>query len=318
MTISGGNALRIGFMGTADFAVPSLENLCRNDLTPVVVYSQPPRPAGRRMQPRSSAVAEAAWRLGLPVETPPTLKSEAVAAQLSACRLDLIVVVAYGLILPDSILTMPPLGCINLHPSLLPRWRGAAPLQRALEAGDREGGISIIRMDSGVDTGPLLLQQHLNIPPDINGGQWHNLTAEIGAKALCRVVSAPADYPPTPQKTDGVCYAKTFRKNDLLIDFQRPAIEIHHKVRAFAPKPCCWCWLDDQRLRIHTTKIVDPDTVTDRVFGSVVDKSLQIQTGKGIIQPTSVQLEGRGIMTVGEFLRGRPLPCGFVLKGATS
>jgi methionyl-tRNA formyltransferase len=298
--------MRIVFMGSPDFAVPSLNALVDGGHEVVAAYSQPPRPAGRGKGERRTAVHERADALGIEVRTPRTLRDAEEQARFRGLDADLAVVAAYGLILPKPILDAPKAGCINVHASLLPRWRGAAPIQRAILAGDELSGVTIMRMDEGLDTGPMLLKRELDICRK-NAGQVTEELANIGAAALIQWLDRPT--PPEAQPEDGVTYAGKIDKSEARIDWARTADEIERQVRAFAPSPGASFEALDDRFRLIEADVV-PDAGTP---GEVLDEHLTVATGAGAIRPLKLQRAGRSVMTPEELLRGFSLPRGTLL-----
>ncbi|HVL78878.1 MAG TPA: methionyl-tRNA formyltransferase [Sphingomicrobium sp.] len=299
--------MRIIFMGSPDFAVPSLEALVEGGHELLAAYCQPPRPAGRGKAERKTAVHERAEQLEIEVRTPRTLRDPEEQARFAALDADLAVVAAYGLILPRPILEAPKAGCINVHASLLPRWRGAAPVQRAILAGDPVSGVTIMRMDEGLDTGPMLLKRELRIAGK-NAGQVTDELAELGARALVDWLDSPS--PPVPQPDDGVTYAKKIDKTEARIDWQRSAEEIERQVRAFAPSPGAWFEARGERVKLLDA-VVGADA-SGRP-GELLDDCLNIACGSGYIRPLLVQRAGRAPMTPGELLRGFAIPSGTML-----
>ena len=300
-------------MGTSSFSVIVLQELLAANIIPDVVYSQPPRAQGRGMKTRLTPVAELAQAAKIPLVMPDSLSSAEAVADWQRLQLDVGVVVSYGMKLPQEFLSAPKWGCINVHPSLLPRWRGAAPLERAIEAGDRIGGVTIIKMDQGIDTGPILAQESCPIPEDMTGGTWHDYTAGMGARLLTQTLERLEDSIPVPQSEIGVSYARMFSKASLEIDFQQSAEAIRNKIRAFAPKPGAWCWWRKKRLRLFSARLLPQSGIVTASVGTIVDQSLSIQTGDGIIQPTLLQLEGKKIMALKDFLNGQEIHTGEVL-----
>ena len=299
--------MRIVFMGSPEFAVPSLNALVEAGHEVVAVYCQPPRPAGRGKADRKTAVHERAEQLGIEVRTPRTLRDPAEQERFRALDADLAVVAAYGLILPKPILDAPKQGSINVHASLLPRWRGAAPIQRAILAGDEVSGVTIMRMDEGLDTGPMLLKRELDIRGK-NAGQVTDEMAKLGATALVEWLETPT--PPQPQPEDGVTYASKIDKGEARIDWSLPAGEIERQVRAFAPAPGAWFEANGERI-----KLLEAVAGTDASGspGGVLDDCLSVACGEGYIRPLKVQRAGRGAMTPGELLRGFAISKGTIL-----
>ena len=295
-------------MGSPDFAVPGLEALVESGHDVVCVYSQPPRPAGRGKGERRTAVHERADQLGIEVRTPRTLRDEEQQAQFRSLDADLAVVAAYGLILPKPILDAPKQGCVNVHASLLPRWRGAAPIQRAILAGDTVSGVTIMKMDEGLDTGPMLLTRELDIRGK-NARQVTDELAKVGADALIDWLKDPA--PPEPQPDEGATYASKIDKREARIDWSAPAEQVERQVRAFNPVPGAWFEVNDERVKL--LEAVVGDDASGRP-GEVLEDCLNIACASGYIRPLRVQRGGRGAMTTGELLRGFPIPRGTILK----
>ena len=253
------SGLRVAFAGTPDFALPAFHALAGSRHQLVGVLTQPDRPKGRGRHLAASPVKLAALERGVPVSQPVTLKTEADRAELAGWLPDVLVVVAYGLILPRAALDLPRLGCVNIHASLLPRWRGAAPIQRAILAGDAQTGVSIMRMDVGLDTGPVFLERPLSIGPEETGGSLHNRLAAAGGTAIVEVLDklAANSAESTPQREDGLTYAAKIDKAEAVIDWRRHAAEIERKVRAFNPWPVAETRLDGEQLRIYAAKVID-------------------------------------------------------------
>ena len=300
--------MRIVFMGSPDFAVPSLDALVEAGHDVVAVYAQPPRPAGRGKAERKTAVHERAEQLGIEVRTPRTLRSAEEQARFAALNADLGVVAAYGLILPKPILDGPKSGCVNVHASLLPRWRGAAPIQRAILAGDEISGVTIMKMDEGLDTGPMLLKRELDIRGK-NAGQVTDELAKLGASALVEWIDHPT--PPEPQPEEGATYASKIDKSEARIDWSRPAEQVERQVRAFNPAPGAWFEANGERVKLLEAAVGDDASGKP---GEVLDDCLTIACGSGYARPLKVQRAGRGAMTVGELLRGFPIPKGTILR----
>jgi len=299
--------MRIIFMGSPDFAVPALNALVEAGHDLAAVYCQPPRPAGRGKADRKTAVHERAEQLGLEVRTPRTLRDAEEQAKFAALGADLAVVAAYGLILPKPILDAPKGGCVNIHASLLPRWRGAAPIQRAILAGDTVSGVTIMQMDEGLDTGPMLLKRELQLDRK-NAGQVTEELAQLGASALLKWIDDPS--PPEPQPENGATYAPKVDKAEARIDWRRPAIEIERQVHAFSPWPGAWFEASGERIKLLEARAGDDASGRP---GEVLDDCLNVAAGDGYVRPLSVQRAGRGAMTVDELLRGFPIPKGTVL-----
>ncbi len=310
-------SLSVVFAGTPDFSVPALEALVASRHRVLAVYTQPDRPAGRGQQLSMSAVKQCALRHGLPVEQPPTLRDEAVVARLASCGADVMVVVAYGLILPANVLAIPPLGCLNIHASLLPRWRGAAPIHRALLAGDAETGVTIMRMDVGLDTGPMLLERTTPISAVDTAASLHDRLAAMGAQALLEALDRLIDgsLAARAQPEQGVTYAAKIRKDEALIDWSRAAVELDRQIRAFNPWPVAETRWNGQQLRIWEASVADavamaaPGTVE-----SAAATGISVATGSGLLTLHRVQLAGRKAVTAAEFLNAHRVE-GAVLGG---
>ena len=300
--------MRIIFMGSPDFAVPALNALVEAGHEVVAVYCQPPRPAGRGKADRKTAIHERAEQLGLEVRTPRTLRDAEEQAKFAALGADLAVVAAYGLILPKPILDAPKGGCVNIHASLLPRWRGAAPIQRAILAGDAVSGVTIMQMDEGLDTGPMLLKRELQLDRK-NAGQITKELAKLGATALLKWIEDPS--PPEPQPENGATYAPKVDKAEARIDWNRPAIEIERQVHAFSPWPGAWFEASGERIKLLEARAGDDASGRP---GEVLDDCLNVAAGDGYVRPLRVQRAGRGAMTVDELLRGFAIPKGTLLR----
>lgn len=286
--------LRVAFAGTPDFALTALEGVAGSRHAVVGVLTQPDRPKGRGRQLAASPVKLAALERGIPVSQPVTLKTEADRADLASWQPDVLVVVAYGLILPRAALELPRLGCVNIHASLLPRWRGAAPIQRAILAGDAETGVSIMRMDVGLDTGPVFLERRVTISPQDTGGSLHDRLAAQGASAVVEVLDQLAEdrAVSTPQRDDGVTYAAKIDKAEALIDWSKPALEIERKVRAFNPFPIAETRLDGEQLRIYAAEALDASGSSDALSTVAAGSALAGPTEAGRI----VELRGDAII----------------------
>jgi methionyl-tRNA formyltransferase len=310
--------LRIVFAGTPDFSVPALEALHAAGHRLVAVYTQPDRPAGRGRALAASPVKQRSLALDLAVEQPPTLKTEEARATLAAYAPDVMVVVAYGLILPQAVLEIPRLGCLNIHASLLPRWRGAAPIQRAVLAGDETTGVCIMQMDAGLDTGPELLRRELPIGPRETAGQLHDRLAPLGAQAILEAVDgwAGGTLRAHPQPESGVTYAAKIRKDEARIDWSRPTRELDRLVRAFNPWPVAETTLDQAQVRVWAAQPWDdPGVVRGRTTGpalppgSVLDVPgrIVVATGDGALELLTLQWPGRKPLAAGELLHSRTL-----------
>jgi methionyl-tRNA formyltransferase len=304
----GGPALRVVFMGTAGFAVPALRALAASRHRMVAVYTQPARPAGRGMHPRPSPVRLAADELGLAVRTPASLREQAEQAAFAALEPDLCVVAAYGLILPKAILDVPRLGCINLHASVLPRWRGAAPIQRALLAGDRETGVTIFQIEPTLDTGPVLAIERAPITESSTAGELHDRLAELAARMLPPVVEGLGEgrARAVAQPADGVTYAAKIDKSEGWLDWSEPAEALERRLRAFDPWPGCWTEVLGQRVRVLGGKVVEGRGAP----GETLDDRLTVACGQRALRLTALQRAGGKPMSADAFLRGFPVPPG--------
>ena len=311
--------LRVVFMGTPEFAVPTLAGIVAAGHTIVAVYTQPPRPAGRGMAERRSAVHRFAANAGLAVLTPASLKDEEEQKAFAAHQADVGVVVAYGLILPKPILAAPREGCLNLHASILPRWRGAAPIQRAIMAGDEETAATVMRMDEGLDTGPVCLIRRVSIGPDTTAGELRDALAAQGAELMVEALAAleRGGLHCTAQLTEGVTYAAKIGKDETRIDFTRSARAVHNHVRALSPAPGAWVELaageKPERLKVLRTALAEGSGAPGTVLGA----DLTIACGSGSVRILEVQRGGRRPMGAEEFLRGFPLQPGHLLGPPT-
>jgi methionyl-tRNA formyltransferase len=290
--------------------VPALEALVRSSHRVVAVYTQPDRPAGRGQQLAASAVKQCAVRHGLPVEQPATLRDSAAVEGLQRWSPDVMIVAAYGLLLPQAILQIPQLGCINIHASLLPRWRGAAPIQRAIAAGDAQAGVTIMQMEAGLDTGPMLLTRAVPIEARETAASLHDRLATLGADALLDALEeiAQGTAKPQAQPADGVTYATKLRKEEAAIDWSQPAAQIDRQIRAFDPWPVAETRLHGQQLRVWQAMPVDAPA--SRSPGEVLATSaagIDVSTGKGVLRLTRVQSAGRKAMSAAEFLKAHRL-----------
>jgi methionyl-tRNA formyltransferase len=297
--------MRIIFMGTPDFAVPTLEALHEAGHEIVAVYTQPPRPAGRGKADRPSPVQLRAEALGLEVRSPKSLRSAEAQADFAALEPDAAIVAAYGLILPQEILDIPVWDCLNVHGSLLPRWRGAAPVQRAILAGDKETGVTIMAMEAGLDTGDMLSVKRTPIDGK-DAGQLTAELAQMGARMMVDVLADPGAFLAEEQPAEGVTYAAKIDKAEAKLDFTQPAIQVERQVRAFAPVPGAWFEHDGERVRVLAADVMD----FQGPAGTVLDDQLTIACATGAIRPRTVQRAGRGVMTTAELLRGFAIPAG--------
>jgi methionyl-tRNA formyltransferase len=303
--------LAIAFAGTPDFSVPALDAIAASRHRLVAVYTQPDRPAGRGLRIVESPVKQRARALDVPLEQPATLKSADAASRLAAHAPDVMVVVAYGLLLPQAILDVPPQGCLNIHASLLPRWRGAAPIQRALLAGDGETGVTIMRMEAGLDTGPMLVAERTPIAPDDTGGSLHDRLAAMGGRliveALDRVAAGTARL--EPQDASLATYARKIDKSEALIDWNRPAAELARRVRAFNPWPVAETRLAGEQLRIWAAHEA-AGTPHQAVAGTVMEAGatgITVMTGEGVLVLERVQLPGRKPVAARDLANSRDL-----------
>jgi methionyl-tRNA formyltransferase len=303
---------RLVFMGTADFAVPSLKALAASRHEVAAVYTQPARPAGRGWHLRPSPVQRAAEALALPVQAPARLRDPADQSAFAALQADLAVVAAYGLILPKAILDAPPLGCINLHASLLPRWRGAAPIQRALLAGDRETGVSIFQMEPSLDTGPVIASRSVPISDRSTAASLHDELAEVAAGMVVAAVEdlAAGRAQPVPQPGEGITYAAKIEKAEGRLDWARPAEALERQLRALNPWPGCWTEIGEQTIRVLAGRAVPDRGDGGRVPGEVVDERLTVACGEGCLELSLVQRPGGRPMPAEAFLRGFAVPVG--------
>lgn len=302
--------MRIIFMGSPDFAVPTLDAIIAAGVSAghgvLCAYTQPPRAAGRGKADRRTAVHERAEALGIEVRHPATLRDEAEREAFAALNADVAVVAAYGLILPPPILAAPRLGCVNVHGSLLPRWRGAAPVQRAIEAGDATTGVTIMQMAKGLDTGPMLIERKVRIDRK-SAPQLTQELAEVGASAMVEWLAEPSRYPPRVQPANAVTYASKIDKAETRIDWKQDAAAIERQVRAFAP--AAWFEVAGERIKLLEADVWDASGTP----GTILDEALTIACGSGAIRPLRLQRAGRSAMTPAELLRGFALPAGTIL-----
>ncbi|WP_173975179.1 methionyl-tRNA formyltransferase [Magnetospirillum sp. LM-5] len=298
--------MRLAFMGTPDFSVPILAALIDAGHQVAVVYSQPPRPAGRGHKEQLTPVHAFAQQQGIMVRTPKSLKSEDEQQAFRDLDLDVAVVAAYGLILPPAILAAPRRGCLNVHASLLPRWRGAAPIQRAIEAGDTETGVTIMQMDQGLDTGAMLLVERLPITAATGAQVLHDQLSEMGARLMVDALARLDQLVPVPQPEDGVTYARKLAKDEGKLDWTRPAAELDRLVRAFTPWPGVWCEAAGERLKVLEASLADASGPS----GTVLDDQLTVACGQGALRILKAQRPGKGPMAAADLLRGFALPPG--------
>jgi methionyl-tRNA formyltransferase len=288
--------MKLVFMGTPDFAVVTLKALVAAGHEIAAVYSQPPRPAGRGQSLRPSPVQDYAASQGIEVRTPLSLKSADEQKSFADLKADAAIVVAYGLLLPQAILDAPRFGCFNVHASLLPRWRGAAPIQRAIMAGDAESGVTIMRMKLGLDTGPMMKVGRVRITPETTASSLHDELAALGAKLMVEVLQQP-ESAGAPQPAEGVTYAKKIDKTETKIDFTKSAVEVRNHIHGLSPFPGAWCILAGLRVKILKAQAVE----------QVADDALTFACGNGAIKFLLLQREGKGVMDAATFLRGFPI-----------
>jgi methionyl-tRNA formyltransferase len=303
--------LSVVFMGTPDFAVPTLLAILGAGHDVRAVYTRAPRPAGRGMDERKSPVHLVAEAHGVPVRTPKTLRTHDAADILAADAPDVVVVVAYGLILPPAILAVPPLGCLNLHGSLLPRWRGAAPIQRAIMAGDTETGVMVMKMEEGLDTGPVAMAERVAIPPDATTADLHDTLMRLGADLIHRALGAAErgglGFKPQPEA--GVTYATKIEKGETRIDWTKPAKAVHDHVRGLSPFPGAWCEIAGERVKVLRSRVASGEGAP----GNALDAALTIACGAGAVRLVEVQRAGGKPLAAEAFLRGLAVPAGTVL-----
>jgi methionyl-tRNA formyltransferase len=307
--------MRLIFMGTPDFAVPTLMEIAARGHEIAAVYTRAPKPKGRGMEMQETPVARAAHGLGLPVFTPATLKSEeaqsAFRKHVEEQGVEAAVVIAYGMILPKAILDTPPLGCFNVHASLLPRWRGAAPIHRAIMAGDVESGVTIMKMDEGLDTGAMAVADKMTIGPNMTAGELHDSLGRLGGDLMARALGAleRGTLQLTPQQEAGVTYAAKLTNEETRIDWKKSAREVHNHIRGLSPFPGAWLDMDGVRVKVLRSVRADGAGAP----GTVLDGALTVACGDGAIQLLHVQKAGKQPMNAGDFLRGNAVAKGRVL-----
>ena len=294
--------MRVIFMGTPEFSVPALRSIVEAGHQVVAVYSQPPRAAGRGQKPRPSPVQAAAEALGLPVRVPERLRDPAEQAEFAALSADVAVVVAYGLLLPQPVLDAPRLGCLNIHASLLPRWRGAAPIHRAIMAGDTETGVAIMQMEAGLDTGPVLAEARCPIGPEETTSDLLDRLAAMGAVLIADVLHR-LPLPSRPQPEGGVTYATKIDKAEARVDWTRTAVEIDRQIRGLSPFPGAWCEVAGERVKLLRSRLSEGSGAPGQVLGGFA-----VACGEGAIEVLEVQRAGKKSMAAGELLRGWELP----------
>jgi methionyl-tRNA formyltransferase len=297
--------MRLAFMGSPDFAVPALRALAASGHEIAAVYAQPPKPAGRGQRETPCPVHQTALALNLPLRTPKRLRgNEEEAVFFRDLKLDAAIVAAYGLILPEAFLAAPAHGCLNIHASLLPRWRGAAPIQAAILAGDAQTGITIMQMDAGLDTGAMLLSEATPIGPDDTAADLHDRLAQIGGRLILEALEIPPE--PVAQDDAASCYAPKLSREDARLDFTKPAVELERQIRAFHPWPGSLALLGTAVIKFLGAEIVagagEP--------GEILDDKLTIACGEGALRPTRLQRAGKSAMAIAEFLRGFAVPAG--------
>ncbi len=298
--------MRVIFMGTPDFSVPVLEALVAAGHEVAAVYCQPPRRAGRGKKERPSPVQARAEELGLEVRHPVSLKGAEEQAEFAALQADVAVVVAYGLILPRAILDAPARGCLNIHASLLPRWRGAAPIQRAIMAGDAETGVCIMQMEPGLDTGPVLLRRSTPIAPGDTTGSLHDRLSKMGAEAIVEALDRIDTLHPEPQPDEGVTYASKIDKAEARVDWTRPAAEVDALIRGLSPFPGAWIEHEGERIKLLASELAEGEGAP----GEVLDDRLTVACGTGAVRLLRLQRAGRGAQDAEAVLRGLKLPAG--------
>ena len=318
-------SLRIIFAGTPDFAASALSALINSEHQVVAVYTQPDRPAGRGRKLRASPVKEVALENDIPVFQPENLKDRDAQEVLRSFNADVMVVAAYGIILPQAVLDIPRLGCLNIHASLLPRWRGAAPIQRAIAAGDKESGITIMQMNAGLDTGDILQLSPCPITDEDNGGSLHDRLAEIGASAILETLNNLDKIVPVAQDDSLATYAHKLDKKEAQINWQNSAVEIERLIRAFNPWPVAFTQFDDKTLRIRQAQVLSPDSNSEAksIPGTIIScdkKGIDISCGEGTLRILNLQPSGSKAMDVAAFMNGhaKQLPIGSLLQNPPS
>lgn len=311
VTATGTGGLSVAFAGTPEFAAQALDAILKAGYAVPLVLTQPDRPAGRGMKLSPSAVKQLALAHGIKVDQPEKLRTDAQRARLADCAPDVLVVAAYGLILPKAVLELPRLGCINIHASLLPRWRGAAPIHRAIEAGDAETGITIMQMDEGLDTGPMLLRRALPIAADDTTASLHDRLAALGGDCIVEALAALqcGQLSPTPQPAEGVTYAAKIGRAEADIDWSRPALEIERAMRAFDPFPGAVSTLRDTAVKCWKAQVVGGEGEPGRVLAVDAD-GIVVACGRDALRCTVLQRPGSKRLPAGEFLRGFPVSVG--------
>ncbi|MFY0614942.1 MAG: methionyl-tRNA formyltransferase [Hyphomicrobiaceae bacterium] len=307
-------------MGTPEFSVPALSEIIGAGHDVVAVYAQPPRPAGRGMAERKTPVHAHAEACGIEVRTPASLKTAAAAAEFAALNADVAVVIAYGLLLPKPILEAPKHGCLNMHASKLPRWRGAAPIQRAIMAGDTETAVMVMQMEEGLDTGPVCLGDAVTIAKDTTAGELHDQLARQGADIMVRALAAleRGSLTQTPQSEDGVTYAHKITKQETRIDFSKAAADVHNHVRGLSPFPGAWFEIEadgrHERIKVLRSELLIGNGASKVAPGTFLDGRMAIACGDGAIRCTHLQRAGKKAMALDDFLRGFDAKAGMVIS----
>ena len=294
--------MRVTFMGTPEFSVPVLQAIAAQHEI-AAVYTQPPRPAGRGKANRKSAVQIAAEKLNLSVRYPVSLRSEDAQQDFASLRSDVAVVVAYGLILPPAVLAAPRLGCLNIHASLLPRWRGAAPIQRAIMAGDTDTGVCIMQMEAGLDTGPVLLRRSTPIGPEETTADLHDRLSQMGADLILRALARLPDLTPAPQPDTGVLYAPKIDKAEARVDWTRPAPQVDAQIRGLSPFPGAWVMVAGERIKLLQSRLAPGSGAPGQVL-----HGFTVACGSGAVEVTMAQREGKRPALSADLLRGFSLP----------
>ncbi len=302
--------MRVIFMGTPGFSVPVLDALVAAGHKVTAVYCQPPRPAGRGKKAHPGPVQARAEALGLPVRHPASLRGAEAQAEFAALGADVAVVVAYGLILPQAVLDAPRFGCLNIHASLLPRWRGAAPIHRAIMAGDAETGVCIMQMEAGLDTGPVLLREAVTIGETETTGELHDRLSGLGARLIVKALARLDELEPQPQPAQGVSYAAKIDKAEARVDWSRPAEEVDRQIRGLSPFPGAWCMAGPERVKLLASHVAEGQGAP----GEVLDDVATVACGRGAVQLLRLQRAGRAAQDTGEFLRGMAWPRGTLLE----
>ena len=302
--------MRIAFMGTPDFSLSALQAILSAGHNIVAVYSQMPRPAGRGKKDRQSPVHKFASNLNIPIHTPLNFKNISEVEVFKKLNLDLAVVVAYGLLLPQEILDAPKFGCLNIHASLLPRWRGAAPIQRAIMAGDQKTGIGIMQMEAGLDTGPIILQKPLAIAENDTAGSLHDKLSTLGAETITEALCCLSDLSAVPQNSDGVIYAEKIKKSEAHIDWSKPANDLKNHIHGMSPFPGAWTEFNGERLKVLSVEISDQSGPS----GQMISAPLTIACGNKSLNIIRAQRAGKGPMNIDDLMRGVHIKLGATFK----